>query len=95
MICNMYLNLRMYDYMISEKLISPMKVSDISPWLGPRQLLVDQERSKSHKIKMSTNSAAISVSSFINHNFVEALKALPFVGSFYSLAKSMKFLLCD
>ena len=65
----------MYDYMISKKLISPMKVSDICPWRGPRQLLVDQERSKSHKIKISTNSAAVSVSSFINHNFAEALKS--------------------
>ena len=62
MIYNMYLNLRMYDYMISKKIISPMKVSDIPPWLGPRQLLVAQERSKAHKIKMSTNSAAVSVS---------------------------------
>ena len=78
--------------MISKKIISPMKVSDISPWLGPRQLLVDQERSKSHKIKVSTNSAAVSVSSFINRNFVGALKALPYT---YLLAKSMKFLLCD
>ena len=60
MICNMYINLRMYDYMISKKIISPMKVSDIPPWLGPRQLLVAQERSKTHKIK--TNSAAVSVS---------------------------------
>ena len=66
-----------------------MKVSDIPPWLGPRQLLVAQERSKTHKIKMSTNSAAVSVSWFINHNFVEALKALLyilFVGKIYEIS---------
>ena len=44
--------------MLFQKIISPVKMSDLAPWPGPRQLLVPQERSKVIGLKMSANSVS-------------------------------------